>query len=163
MICSPKTADFANPAQFGRDNQDKISQNLTSICTPMIEPAIPGKETVRITLPSRRPAETISGNGESGRINSSIRPLDDAVPSSVVAASNSEPPLVRRSRAPPDTETSRISVLPRPAKASVTIPALVRNTVGNRAMIDGVPKSLCWALVGVSAGVLLVEIWNYIS
>jgi hypothetical protein len=30
-------------------------------------------------------------------------------------------------------------------------------------VIDGIPKPLCWALVGVSAGLLLVEIWNYIS
>jgi len=129
----------------------------------MIEPATPGKETIiRITLPPRRPTETTSGNGDSGRINSSIRPVND-VASPVVARSVAEPLSIGADGARPDTETSRISVLPTPAKASARIPALVRNTVGNRAVIDGVPKPLCWTLVGVSAGVLLVEIWNYIS
>ncbi len=129
----------------------------------MIEPATPGKETIRITLPPRRPTETTSGNGDSGRINSSIRPVNDIVASPVVARSVAEPLSIGADGARPDTETSRISVLPTPAKASARIPALVRNTVGNRAVIDGVPKPLCWTLVGVSAGVLLVEIWNYIS
>jgi len=129
----------------------------------MIEPAIPGKETVRITLPTRHLAETDSGNGDGGRINSSLRPVNAIVASPVVARPDSEPLWVGGDGGHPATETSRISVLPTQAKGSATIPAIVRNAVDNRAAIDGVPKPLCWALVGISAGVLLVEIWNYIS
>ncbi|SRR6266404_1577487 len=128
----------------------------------MIEPAIPGKETVRITLPTRRPAETPSGNGDNGRINSSILPVSDIVASPVVARPNSEPLCVGGEGGRPDTETSRISILPTSAKASARFPATFRSPVDNHGAIDGVPKPLCWALVGASAGVLLVEIWNYI-
>ena len=129
----------------------------------MIEPAIPGKETVRITLPTRRPAETPSGNGDSGRINSSIRPVNDIVASPVAARPDAEALWIGGDGARPDTETSRISISPMQAKASARIPAIVRNTVDNRAVLDGIPKPLCWTFVGLSATLLLVEIWNYIS
>jgi hypothetical protein len=129
----------------------------------MIEPAIPGKETVRITFPTRRSVETISEPCEGGRINSLIQPCNDIVASGVVARTAAEPLSAGVNGARPDAETSRVSVLPTQAKASARIPTIVRNTVENRASIDAVPKPLCWALVGVSAGVLLVEIWNYIS
>ena len=129
----------------------------------MIEPAIPAKETVRITLPSGRPAETVSESREGGRINSLIRSSNDMIASRGVARSDAEPLWIGGDGARPDTETSRVSVLPTQAKASARIPAIVRNTVENRPAVDAVPKPLYWALVGVSAGVLLVEIWNYIS
>ena len=51
----------------------------------MIEPAIPAKETVRITLPSGRPAETVSESREGGRINSLIRSSNDMIASRGVA------------------------------------------------------------------------------
>jgi hypothetical protein len=28
---------------------------------------------------------------------------------------------------------------------------------------DSIPSSLCWGLVLVSAAILIIEIWNYIS
>lgn len=129
----------------------------------MIEPALPGKETVQITLPTRQPAETASEDRDAGRINSLIRPSNEIVASRVMPHSDPGSPWARNGGASPDTETSRISVLPRPAKASASFPTIVRNTADKRAAIDTVPKPLCWALVGVSAGVLLLEIWNYIS
>jgi len=129
----------------------------------MIEPAIPAKETVRIILPSLRRTETVSESREEARINPLIRSSNDMMASRRVAPSDAEPLWIGDDAARPDTETSRVSVLPTRAKASGRIPALVRNTVENRAALDTVPKPLCWALVGASAGVLLVEIWNYIS
>ena len=128
----------------------------------MIEPAIPAKETVRITLPRRPLAETVSEPREGGRINSLIGSSNDMIASRGVARSDAEPLWIAGDGTRADTETSRVSVLPTQAKASARIPAIVRNTVENRPAIDAVPKPLCWALVGVSAGVLLVEIWNYI-
>jgi hypothetical protein len=128
----------------------------------MIEPAPPGKETVRITLPTRRPVETTLEHRDAGRINSSIRPSNDIVASRMVARSDSEPLWIGGGSARPETETSRLGVLPAPTKAPARFPAILKSSFGNRAVIDAVPKPLCWALVGISGGVLLVEIWNYI-
>jgi len=128
----------------------------------MIEPGIPGKETVRITLPTRRPVETTLENRDTGRIDSSIRPSNDIVASRMVARSDSEPLWARERGVRPETETSRLGVLPTPAGAPARFPAILKRSVANRG-IDAVPKPLCWVLVGISAGVLLVEIWNYIS
>jgi hypothetical protein len=129
----------------------------------MIEPAIPEKETVRITLPTRCPAETDVEHGDGGRINSLIRPTNDIVASRVVPRSDPKPLWARGGGTQPETETSRIGVLPMPTKASARFLATVRSSVHDRAVIDAVPKPLCWALVGISAVLFLVEIWNYIS
>jgi hypothetical protein len=29
--------------------------------------------------------------------------------------------------------------------------------------IDGIPMPLCWALVAMSAAILILQIWNYVS
>ncbi|MDQ2867160.1 MAG: hypothetical protein M3R59_01925 [Verrucomicrobiota bacterium] len=83
----------------------------------------------------------------------------------------------------PKKETSRIAVLPQattpavkmtktqplititgtpqppPAAAvKVVVPALAMPS-----MIDSIPLPLCWALVAVSAAILLIEIWTYVS
>ena len=31
------------------------------------------------------------------------------------------------------------------------------------AMIETIPMPLCWTLVAVSAGILILQIWNYVS
>ena len=113
----------------------------------MIEPALPGKETVQITLPTRQPIETVSEPCDGGRINSLIRPSNEIVASRVMPHSDTGSPWARNGG----------------ASGSASFPTIVRNTADKRAAIDTVPKPLCWALVGVSAGVLLLEIWNYIS
>jgi hypothetical protein len=80
----------------------------------------------------------------------------------------------------PKKETARISILPRPAPApapSINMtktqpllihpvatmqPAPVVITSRPVAPVDLVPRSICWALFGISALIFLIQIWNYV-
>jgi len=96
------------------------------------------------------------------------------------------PPMPNISPLPgPKKETARITVLPDPPAAPPTVqmkktqplinmPAasvpmpVTPVTVANEpeigaTIMDGIPIAFCWALVGVSAVVLLIQILNYIS
>jgi hypothetical protein len=83
----------------------------------------------------------------------------------------------------PKKETARITVLPDPPPAPASVqmkktqplidmPVAAIPVAGNPITItpdpvrladDGLPITLCWGLVGVSAVVLLIQILNYIS
>jgi hypothetical protein len=80
----------------------------------------------------------------------------------------------------PKKETARISILPRPAPApapsinmtktqpllihpvATTQPAPVVITSRPVAPVDVIPRSICWAIFGVSALIFLIQIWNYV-
>ena len=82
----------------------------------------------------------------------------------------------------PKKETARISVLPRPTPTAApavnmtkTQPLLVHppTTTGVQtapviitskplAQLDVIPKPLCWAVLGISAVIFLIQIWNYV-
>src|SRR5213075_1595527 len=86
-------------------------------------------------------------------------------------------PLIHRG---PKKETARISVLPRPMPTAApainmtkTQPLLVHPTAGvpsapviitskPLAPLDVIPRPLCWALLGISALIFLIQIWNYV-
>ena len=83
----------------------------------------------------------------------------------------------------PKKETARITVLPDPpAKPAVemkktqpliAIPSAERPATRiivtsppqpePAAKIDTIPMPLCWALLGASAAILILQIWNYLS
>jgi hypothetical protein len=48
---------------------------------------------------------------------------------------------------PPKNEIARISVLPRLAPTGA---------------VDAIPRPLCWAALGISALIFLIQIWNYV-
>jgi len=57
-------------------------------------------------------------------------------------------------------ETQPLNDLP-PARSPV---APVRMTpTETKTPVDSIPKSICWTVLGVSAAILLIEIWNYLS
>jgi hypothetical protein len=81
----------------------------------------------------------------------------------------------------PKKETARIGVLPRPTPTAApainmtkTQPLLVHPpTTGVQtapviitskplAQLDVIPKPLCWTLLGISAVIFLIQIWNYV-
>jgi len=80
----------------------------------------------------------------------------------------------------PKKETARISVLPRPTPTAApsvnmtkTQPLLVHPAAGVQpapviitskplAALDTIPRPLCWTLLGVSAVIFLIQIWNYV-
>ena len=82
----------------------------------------------------------------------------------------------------PKNETARIAVLPNPAPALASVqmkktqplidrpvvaaaPAVTRFAVASQTagIVDQLPGTLCWGLVGVSAVILIIQILNYIS
>src|SRR6478672_3447985 len=89
--------------------------------------------------------------------------------------------------APPTTplakETAHISILPDPPKPAPmkmsktqplftltatpvtppTAPVTIAPAMAPQRVIESIPTSLCWGLVLVSAAILIIEIWNYIS
>jgi hypothetical protein len=78
----------------------------------------------------------------------------------------------------PKKETARISVLPRPTPTAApainmtkTQPLLIHPagtvapvviTSKPLAPVDAIPRSLAWGLLGVSAAIFLIQIWNYV-
>jgi len=106
------------------------------------------------------------------------------VPSTQAAAMRAPEPVTEPHSAPPPgpkKETARISVLPDPpkpagsvqmkktqplismpeAKAPVTPVAVAPRAA--EPVPEALPLALCWTLVGASALILLIQIWNYIS
>ena len=80
----------------------------------------------------------------------------------------------------PKQETARISVLPRPAAVAPppvnmtkTQPLLVHPTAATPvapvvitskplAPVESISRPLCWTLLGISAVIFLIQIWNYV-
>jgi hypothetical protein len=132
-------------------------------------PAPSMRETVRIHLPTRPPA------------NPPTAPIDSPSPVRTAAAAM---PAPMPPPASPKKETARITVLPDPpSKPSVqmkkTQPLI--NLPAAQApsptvtvtpappppvpqfQVDQIPMPLCWGLVAVSAAILILQIWNYLS
>ena len=88
-----------------------------------------------------------------------------------------ETPSVNRG---PKKETARITILPKPAPSAApainmtkTQPLLMQPPPGRQpapviitskplAPLDTIPRALCWALLGISAAIFLIQIWNYV-
>ena len=67
----------------------------------------------------------------------------------------------------PKNETARISVLPRPSprfarEITATEPAPAPIASQAVAPADKITRPLCWALLGISALIFLIQIWNYV-
>ena len=134
--------------------------------------APPPRDTVRIDLPTRPPGS------QTGPIESPspVRSAAAAMPAPIA------PPVW------PKKDTARITVLPDPpAKPAVQmkktqplidLPATERPTTTvaptpqptpkpppekPQLVVDQIPMPLCWALLGVSAAILTLQIWNYLS
>jgi hypothetical protein len=89
------------------------------------------------------------------------------------------PDLAGPTSGAPKKETSRINLVPDSPKSAdmrktqplVTLtdtpvrppPPLNITSAARPSSISSIPMGLCWALVAVSALILLIEIWNYIS
>ena len=150
-------------------------RRLPPTITPM--PAAEAAAETSTVLPRRPPVTTPPSSSPL------LQPLpkppgiegDAARP--VPPAGSSISPLVNRG---PTKETARISVLPRPAPAPApainmtkTQPLLVHpvGTIQPAPVIitskplpraDAIPRPLCWTLLGISAVIFLIQIWNYV-
>jgi hypothetical protein len=121
---------------------------------PKIMPA-PATETppdAPVVLP-RRPVMAAPPDA------SLLQPLPK--PPGIDAGATSAGSVAASTNGGPKKETARISVSPRPAPAAAPA-APVTITSKPLARVDAIPRSLCWALVGISSVIFLIQIWNYV-
>ncbi|HEY6111239.1 MAG TPA: hypothetical protein VIV62_01865 [Chthoniobacterales bacterium] len=154
----------------------------------MADPNDPKTEPVRITPPPRpdtNPPSAASGAREPVRINLPTRPPARPAPSpSAPPPPPPRPPAEPVPSAGPELkkETARVGAAPLPevkpatpvqmkktqplvTMPEVTAPPSVPLTVTSEPppAVEPIPAQLCWAVLGVSAVILIVQIWNYFS
>jgi hypothetical protein len=138
-------------------------------------------DTARIHLPARPPlASRPSAEGPStSSPPGASRPLPPQTQPSSRAVAASAPSSIP---AGPKKETARIAILPDPlpkpsssvqmkktqplrTMPEVAPPSAPLNIAPAKpvAIADAIPKSLCWSLLGVSAVILIIQIWTYFS
>lgn len=160
------------------ESNEPKKETVRIMVTPSAKPpasASPGRQTVRIQLPTRPPPNP---------------PPAPEPPSPVRAAAVALPaPMTTHS---PKKETARITVLPDPpvkpavemkkTQPLIDLPAaeapISKVTVAPsprppapqpqpqpqpQMRIDDIPMPLCWGLLAISAAVLILQIWNYLS
>jgi hypothetical protein len=150
----------------------------------------PKKETVRITVspPPSSPAAGPAESRETVRIHLPTRP--PANTPSAAAADSPSPTRAAPAAMPapittpaPRKETARITVLPDPppkpavqmkkTQPLIDLPAMEtpattvtltpEPALQPQPRIDQIPMPLCWTLLAVSATILILQIWNYVS
>jgi hypothetical protein len=126
--------------------------------------ADPKTDTVRIVLPSRPPVTPIRRlppkitppfSSESAAAAPSVLPRLASPPSS---------PLFQPLPKPAGGETDPGAAIgPFPPGGDV-IAAVAPRVITSRpvAPVDAIPRSLAWGLLGVSAVIFLIQIWNYV-
>ena len=60
-------------------------------------------------------------------------------------------------------KTQPLIAMPHPAPQSTSIAVPTTEKAEESAMLDAIPMSICWALLGVSAVILIIQIWTYFS
>jgi hypothetical protein len=135
----------------------------------------------RIHLPARPPLASRPSTEPPAAASPSgaPRPLPPPVKPSTAAVAA---PMPSSTPPGPKKETARIAVLPDPlprpsssAQMKKTQPlrtmpevapqAAPLNIASSKAAtgVDAIPRPLCWALLGVAAIILLIQIWTYLS
>lgn len=165
-----------------------FSSNVFGSDSPrlMPNPHEPKKETVHIALPPRLPAEPPGGDAKSRDeapqfvppsspfpvSSPSSPPAPAPPPAQVSPAPDSRPPGLKK-------ETARISFMPdpvaRPAptvqmKKTQPLIAMPHVAPQNASIAvepaqsgDAIPMPICWTLLVVSAVILIIQIWTYLS
>ena len=136
------------------------------------EPSVKPRETVRIQLPTREtggppsPSSPQSAPEDLSSTNFFPQPKPPAAPGPVPASVR--PPLIPPSVGP-KKETVRIPPEPLPSSQKKTQPLMaIPNVIPQNPAIAVAPveKSsmlLYWMLLGISALILIIEIWTYFS
>jgi hypothetical protein len=163
------------------------NRETTRIVLPTRTPITPVRRPPKIT-----PMPATEAAAETPTILPRQPPAITPTNSSPLLQPLPKPPSVENENAPvppaespsihrgPKKETARISVLPRPTPTAApainmtkTQPLLVHPTAGvpsapviitskPLAPPDVIPRPLCWALLGISALIFLIQIWNYV-
>ena len=143
----------------------------------MAEPDQPKKETVRIELP--HPAAVVDVTGDPS-FSSSLQPAPEDVSSTDLFPLPNPPtasrPLPASARpasvSPPSglqTETIRNTLNPEPLRSSpkkaqsLIAQIAPKNPLSSLAAPDKTSMLLYWVLLGLSAFILIIQIWTYFS
>jgi hypothetical protein len=149
------------------DEPKRETVNLTVSPQPSSAPSVPVEsgDTVRIHFPTRLRTNPTSPPEEPspGRAAAAMAaPVTSPAPKKETAritALDDPPakPAVQMKKTQPLIDLPRIET---PSTTVTVTPAAqpVRKTATNQ-----IPMPLCWALVGGSAAVLILQIWNYLS
>jgi hypothetical protein len=140
----------------------------------MAGPNEPKNETVRIDLPLPTAAETPGQNiKETVRIQLPLREAMSKPPSFSPALSASVSPAPDPPVSGPKNETVRIPLVPNPlpsggqmkkTQSRIPIPNVApQNSLIALAARDKDPMLLWWILLGISALILIIQIWTYLS
>ena len=130
----------------------------------MAEPDQPKKETVRIELPlppATNPPKPIVEPRETARVQLPVR---ETLAASVRSAPASPPPGLKSDtvRIPLNLETLRASQ--KKTESLTSIPQLApQNPSVGVATVKKSSMLLYWVLLGLSALILIIEIWTYFS
>jgi hypothetical protein len=139
----------------------------------MADPNDPKNEPVRITAPPRPETKAPGSAAESRepvRINLPARPpARPAPPPGPTVPAN--PSGLKKETArvgapiPPAAPVQMKKTQPLVTMPESTAPPSVPLTVTSEPapVIESVSMSLCWAVLGVSAVILIIQIWNYFS
>lgn len=141
----------------------------------------PRKETVRIAIPRKAGSAAAS---ETIPIDLPVRPPSPVRPMPASSGTTLKPPDSIVIASGPKKETVRLGLLSGPPAASVQVkktqplprmPEAVPSAMplniapkrepdfSERPAASGIPGSLCWLLLGLSALILLIQIWTYFS
>jgi len=110
---------------------------------PVASPAAPVNIPAAAKLPGPPPSPPSAGSRslkkETARI--ALRPDPPAKPAPTVQMKKTQPLITMPETVPQSTPLT-----------------VARDTVK---IVDAIPKPLCWAVLGISAAILIIQIWNY--
>jgi hypothetical protein len=134
-----------------------------------IQTGAPKRETVRIQLPSRPPANLPTSSDAMGPAagsysSPSSSPKKETARITVLPDPPAKPGVQMKKTQPlidlpvPEMPTISVTVAPQgsPSPEPMPRPSLMQT-------VDEIPMPLCWTLLGVSAVILLIQIWSYVS
>ena len=147
----------------------------------MADPNDPKAEPIRITAPPRPETKSPDAEAESHepvRINLPARPparpappppppgptdLMDPTPLKKETARVGAPmtPEIKPIAGPVQMKKTQPLVTMPESTAPPSVPLTVTSEA--QPAVEGIPMPLCWAVVGVSAVILIIQIWNYFS
>jgi hypothetical protein len=166
---------IAKPPGANAQSRDAVRIQLPLRQQPSIEPSADPRPPTKAAAPPQffPPAPSPVSPPEPAAVVST--PMPAPAPAAVSAAPDSL-------SSGPKNETARISLIPEPAarpapavqmkktQPLVAMPQITPQGASvalapaeGRAMVDAIPMTICWTLLGVSAVILIIQIWTYFS
>ena len=135
--------------------------------SPPPSPAGPGPRGESPVIPLRPPPASPLQAGASPLLRPLPKPTGPPLSlsepaASLLAVAASEDFADGSGRPGPRKETARLNLLPE-LSAAATLPSapIMAATSNGLEAFDSIPRWFCWSLLGISALIFLIQIWNY--